>query len=160
MGGGPQEDVLRGLVAEYGLGGKVVFTGRVPHDQVQRYYDLVDVFVYPRLPMRLTDLVTPLKPLEAMASQRLVVASDVGGHRELIRDRETGYLFAAGDADALADTVLELLAAHERWPELRRNGRQYIEKERTWPIVVARYGPVYKDLMTVNRSRGPVTGDR
>ena len=81
---------------------KVIFTGRVPHSDVQRYYNLVDVLVYPRLKMRLTDLVTPLKPLEAMAQGRLLVASDVGGHQELIEDGKTGVLFAAGDPLALA----------------------------------------------------------
>ena len=65
----------------------------MPHAEVQRYYDLIDVLVYPRRSMRLTELVTPLKPLEAMAQGRMFVASDVGGHRELIRDGETGLLF-------------------------------------------------------------------
>jgi glycogen(starch) synthase len=69
----------------------VIFTGRVPHTEVQRYYELIDVLAYPRLPMRLTELVTPLKPLEAMAQGRMLVASDVGGHRELIRHGETGF---------------------------------------------------------------------
>ncbi len=98
---------------------KVIFVGRVPHDQVQRYYDLIDVLVYPRLRMRLTDLVTPLKPLEAMAQGRLVVASDVGGHQELIQDNKTGILFKADDADALSSKVLELLAQPDIWPALR-----------------------------------------
>ena len=80
------------------LADRVVFTGRVPHGEVQRYYDLIDVLAYPRHRMRLTELVTPLKPLEAMAQGRMFVASDVGGHRELIRDGETGFLFPAGDA--------------------------------------------------------------
>ena len=81
VGGGPQEPVLRELVASLDIDHAVRFVGRVPHDQVQRYYSLVDIFVYPREKMRLTDLVTPLKPLEAMAQRRLLVASDVGGHR-------------------------------------------------------------------------------
>ena len=80
-----------------GVADKVIFTGRVPHAEVQRYYDLVDVLAYPRHSMRLTELVTPLKPLEAMAQGRLLVASDVGGHKELIRHGETGFLFKAGD---------------------------------------------------------------
>ena len=60
---------------------------------------LADVLAYPRLPNRLTELVTPLKPLEAMAQGRMFVASDVGGHRELVRDGETGFLFRAGDEE-------------------------------------------------------------
>ena len=111
VGGGPQEKELKALAAQLRLEDKVIFTGRVPHDQVQRYYNLIDILIYPRLPMRLTDLVTPLKPLEAMAQGRLVVASDVGGHLELIQDGKTGILFKAGDPDALASKVLDLLSS-------------------------------------------------
>ena len=64
--------------------------------------------------MRLTELVTPLKPLEAMAQGHLFVASDVGGHKELIRDGETGRLFAAGNADALAAALADMLDHRER----------------------------------------------
>ena len=98
VGGGPQEAALQAQAQQLGVPDKVVFTGRVPHAEVQRYYDLIDVLAYPRHSMRLTELVTPLKPLEAMAQGRLLVASDVGGHQELIRDGETGSLFRAGDA--------------------------------------------------------------
>ncbi|MDP2025308.1 TIGR04063 family PEP-CTERM/XrtA system glycosyltransferase [Sulfuriferula sp.] len=143
VGGGPQEDALKAQASALGIADKVVFSGRVPHDQVQRYYDLVDVLVYPRLSMRLTELVTPLKPLEAMAQGRVLVASDVGGHKELIRDGETGVLFRAGDAADLADKVLGLLNQPARWPQLAANGRRFVESERTWATSVARYAAVY-----------------
>lgn len=146
VGGGPQEDNLKTLVREKRLNDKVVFTGRVPHAEVQRYYDLVDIFVYPRLPMRLTEIVTPLKPLEAMAQGKLVVASDVGGHKELIRAGETGELFKAGDSEALAHTVLNLLAQPEHWPQRKAAGRCFIEKERCWPASVSCYEAVYQGL--------------
>ena len=97
--------------------------------------------------MRLTDLVTPLKPLEAMAQGRLVVASDVGGHRELIRDGETGCLFQAGDAHHLARTILQLLGARQLWPAMRAAARSFVERERTWPVSVARYQNVYTSLL-------------
>lgn len=146
VGGGPKADELRQLADQLGLQAHVIFTGRVPHEQVQSYYDLVDIFVYPRLPMRLTEIVTPLKPLEAMAQKRLVVASDVGGHKELIRDGETGWLFPAGDADALAACVLGVLNQTERLPEVREAGRRFVEEERNWAASVARYRPVYEAL--------------
>lgn len=147
VGGGPQDEALHEQVQRMGLQDAVIFTGRVPHTEVQRYYDLVDIFLYPRLPMRLTDLVTPLKPLEAMAQRRLVVASDVGGHRELIRSGENGMLFPAGDAGALAETVEELLAHRERWPGLQENGRRYVELERNWANSVANYQQVYGSVL-------------
>ena len=120
-----------------------MFTGRVPHEHVQRYYDLIDVFVYPRLPMRLTELVTPLKPLEAMARKRLVIASDVGGHRELIRPGETGHLFKAGDIASLTGTVVEALSHRERWGAMCEAGHRFVHEERSWEQVVARYQDVY-----------------
>jgi len=153
VGGGPQEANLRARVEQLGLAGATVFAGRVPHSEVSRYYDLVDAFVYPRLSMRLTDLVTPLKPLEAMAQGRLVVASDVGGHRELIRDGETGVLFRAGDAGALADAVFGLFANRERWPGLQASGRRFVEQDRNWEASVARYEPVYRRLLGAGRPR-------
>lgn len=143
VGGGPQEANLRAQAASGELKDRVIFTGRVPHEQVQRYYEQIDVLAYPRLPIRLTELVTPLKPLEAMAQGVMFVASDVGGHRELVRDGETGTLFKAGDAGALAAAIDGLLAQRERWPARRAAARRFVEAERTWAASVARYREVY-----------------
>ena len=147
VGGGPQDAALKEQAKRLGIADKVVFTGRVPHQDVQRYYDLIDVLAYPRHSMRLTDLVTPLKPLEAMAQGRLLVASDVGGHRELIRDGETGMLFQAGNADSLAETIMKLLAKREYWPELKEAGRRYVVEERNWTRSVANYQQMYGNLL-------------
>jgi PEP-CTERM/exosortase A-associated glycosyltransferase len=146
VGGGPEEGGIREAIRKAGLDGVAVLAGRVPHDQVTAYYDLVDVLAYPRRSMRLTELVTPLKPLEAMAQGRLVVASDVGGHRELIEDGRTGVLFRAGDPEALADAVTALLADPARAEAMRREGRTFVEAERTWEKSVARYVPIYEAL--------------
>jgi glycogen(starch) synthase len=146
VGGGPQEDQLRALVETLGLQQKVTFTGRVPHENIPDYYRLVDILVYPRLPMRLTELVTPLKPLEAMAQGRLVVASDVGGHREMIEHGKTGMLFKAGDTDALSDQVIALVRDVSLWPTLRKQARAYVESERNWGVSVARYTDIYQRL--------------
>jgi len=97
--------------------------------------------------MRLTELVTPLKPLEAMAQGRMFVASDVGGHHELIRDGETGFLFAAGDAAALASRIEQVLSRRDDWPRVRAEARRFVETERTWARSVARYEDVYSGLL-------------
>jgi glycosyltransferase involved in cell wall biosynthesis len=130
----------------------VVFTGRVPHNVVARYYDLVDVLAYPRHSMRLTELVTPLKPLEAMAQGKLFVASDVGGHRELVTHGETGMLFKADDAAALTSALLTLLNDPARWPSLKAQGRYFVESVRNWRNSVARYRPVYESLTKSRKS--------
>ncbi len=148
VGGGPQEAALKEQARRLGIEDKVIFTGRVPHDEVQRYYDLIDVLAYPRHSMRLTNLVTPLKPLESMAQGRLLVASDVGGHKELIRHGETGMLFHAGSAISLAETITELLTRRDNWPKIRAAGRRFVETERTWTESVSRYVDIYGRLIS------------
>jgi hypothetical protein len=147
VGGGPQDTALREQTKNLGLDSRVVFTGRVPHGEVQRYYGQIDLLCYPRKSMRLTDLVTPLKPLEAMAQGKLLVASDVGGHRELIRDGETGALFRAGDARELAAAISRMLAARDQWERMRLAGRTFVESERTWARSAANYRSVYRAVL-------------
>ena len=150
VGGGPQDAALKAQVAQAGIADKVVFTGRVPHSEVQRYYELIDVLAYPRLPMRLTELVTPLKPLEAMAQGRIFVASDVGGHRELISDGQTGFLFRAGDAGALQQSLEDVLGRRQHWQRIREQARRFVEVERTWANSVARYPQVYRNALAAH----------
>jgi len=147
VGGGPEEQNLKQQVAQLSLEGHVTFTGRVPHNDISQYYSLVDLFVYPRESIRLTEIVTPLKPLEAMAQHGLVVASDIGGHREMINNGETGILFKANDVDAISDTIVELVARPETWPAIKLAGNQYVNNERTWQRSVAPILSVYQSIV-------------
>jgi PEP-CTERM/exosortase A-associated glycosyltransferase len=147
VGGGEQEDALRGLVAEVGMDHRVRFVGRVAHDDVCAFYALADVMVFPRRRMRLTEMVTPLKPIEAMYLGAVVAASDVGGHRELIESDVTGYLFPADDPAALADTVSRVLSERARWPDLRAAARRYVTNERTWARMAQLYERLYAALL-------------
>jgi len=147
VGGGPQEQNLKHQVTLLGLEDKVIFTGRVPHSEVGKYYSLVDLLIYPRKAMRLTELVTPLKPLEAMAQGKVCLASDVGGHKELINDGQNGFLFEAGNIKALSDKISKLLSMTDQWQDIIANGRNYVEVERNWAVSVDKYLPLYKELM-------------
>ena len=152
VGGGPMEQALRAQAAASPAAERIIFAGRVPHHAVERYYSCVDVLAYPRKRMRLTDLVTPLKPLEAMAQGKLVAASDVGGHRELIRDGDTGALFAADDPAAIAQALAGLLADRGGWDARRQRARAFVEQERNWSSNVLRYEPVYQRLIAARAS--------
>ena len=147
VGGGPMEEALKKQVERLGIGSAVTFTGRVPHEQVERFYGLMDIMVYPRKAMRLTELVTPLKPLEAMAQGRLVAASDVGGHQELIEDGVTGTLFPAGDPEKIAKKLGALLDNSASWPQVIEAGRKFVEADRNWSSNILRYTPVYQRLI-------------
>lgn len=147
VGGGPMEDVLRRQVAASPVADRIHFVGRVPHAEVERYYSLIDILVYPRKSMRLTDLVTPLKPLEAMAQGRLVAASNVGGHKELIADGVTGTLFPADDPAGAAKAIDALFADRAVWEKRKADARAFVEKERNWQNNIICYEPVYHLLL-------------
>jgi PEP-CTERM/exosortase A-associated glycosyltransferase len=151
VGGGPCDGALRAQAAASPIGNKIIFAGRVPHDEVEKYYSLIDILAYPRKAMRLTDLVTPLKPLEAMAQGRLVAASSVGGHRELIEDGVTGTLFAPDDPQAIAAALAGLLADRSGWDARRATARAFVEAERNWSSNIRRYAPVYERLLQGGR---------
>lgn len=143
VGGGEMEGELAQLVAGLELGKRVVMPGRIPHERVPGVYAMIDVLAYPRYSMRLTELVTPLKPLEAMAMGKALVASDVGGHKELIRHNETGLLFKAGDEGALAGELQRLLKDGELRESLERQGRDWVARHHTWEKTTAVYRDIY-----------------
>ena len=147
VGGGPAEAQLRAQAAASPVSGSICFVGRVPHTQVDRYYSLVDVACYPRKAMRLTDLVTPLKPLEAMAQGKLVACSDVGGHRELVTDGVNGTLFPADDPAGLALALVQMLGSQAEWPERRERARAWVGGHHDWANNVRRYEVVYQALI-------------
>jgi PEP-CTERM/exosortase A-associated glycosyltransferase len=147
VGGGPCEATLRAQAEASPASHAIRFVGRVPHHEVERYYALADIMAYPRKRSRLTDLVTPLKPLEAMAQGKLVAGSDVGGHRELITDGVTGRLFAPDDPAACADALARLLKERPLWDGYRDAGRRHVETCHDWARNVERYRTVYQTLL-------------
>ena len=147
VGGGPMRDAIAADVERRGLSHAVVMPGRVPHAEVEGYYALIDLLVFPRKRSRLTDLVTPLKPLEAMAQGRVLAASDVGGHRELIDDGATGRLFPADDPQALARTVIETLTHRENWDAWRAAGKAHVRAAHDWARNAEGYRRIYQTLL-------------
>lgn len=147
VGAGPMDAAWRAAAAALPDPQAVIFTGRVPHGEVERYYSLVDVLAYPRKAQRLTDLVTPLKPLEAMAQRRLVAASSVGGHRELISDGDTGTLFAPDDPAACAAALAGLLDARDAWDAMRNRAEAHVRAHHDWAANAQNYHSVYHLLL-------------
>jgi glycogen(starch) synthase len=147
VGGGPCEEALKAQAQASPVAAAIRFVGRVPHTEVERYYALADVLAYPRKASRLSDLVTPLKPLEAMAQSKLVAASSVGGHRELITDGLTGTLFAPDDPQACAEALADLLANRSAWDERRNVARAHVAANHDWARNVQRYQAVYQTLL-------------
>lgn len=158
VGGGVMEEELRAQVKRLGLGDKVIMPGRIPHEAIPGIYTLVDVLAYPRYSARLTELVTPLKPLEAMAIGKALVASDVGGHRELIRNGKTGLLFEAGDVSALAETLELLLNDDGLRKNLEKQAELWVRQERSWDKTTAVYSSVYAKALGLDLARHSING--
>ena len=147
VGGGPMEQAISVQVSASPAAHAIRLVGRVPHTEVDRYYALADVMAYPRKASRLTDLVTPLKPLEAMAQGTLVAASNVGGHRELMTHGVTGTLFAPDDPAACATALATLLDKRALWDTMREAARRHVAVNHDWAHNVQRYQPVYQSLL-------------
>jgi PEP-CTERM/exosortase A-associated glycosyltransferase len=146
VGGGEQESILPQRVQELSLQSEVIIVGRVPHEQVARYYSVMDLLVYPRLRNRTTDLTTPLKPLEAMAMGKAVIGSDVGGIEELLDNGRVGTLFEAGNSRQLAERILALLTDDVLRERQAAAGREYVLRERAWDRLVLDYRRIYTAL--------------
>ena len=143
VGEGPDHDACRALTAAAGLADKVLHVGRVPHAEVKGLYSIADVLVYPRVGGRLTERVTPLKPLEAMALEKAVIGSDVGGLEELIEDEVTGLIHRRGDLDDLVGKIERLVDDPELRRRLGRSAREWVVGNRQWRALVGRTPDLY-----------------
>jgi glycosyltransferase involved in cell wall biosynthesis len=146
VGDGPERAALLEQARDLGLSERVIFTGRVPFARVGDYHAAIDVFCVPRDDARVTRLVTPLKPLEAMASGRPVVASRLPALAEIVAEDETGLLATAGDPASWAETLRPLLYDGRRCQRLGQAARTHVQRERTWSSLVRRYLAAYASL--------------
>jgi glycosyltransferase involved in cell wall biosynthesis len=147
VGDGRDRDAIVEQAHRLGLDdGTLVMPGRVPNDEITRYYSVIDVFVVPRTADRVSTLVTPLKPFEAMAMERPLVVSDVPPLREIVVPGEAGLLFRPEDAADLASVLEGLLDDEALRARLGRQAREWVAAERTWAQNGARYRALYERL--------------
>ena len=127
---------LRAYCKELGIAENSHIVGPVPHVQVAPFYDLIDVFVVSRPDSRVTRLVTPLKPFEAMRSGTAVVMANLPALAEIVEDGKTGCLYPAEDAQALAEKIHDLFENKSKRDILGANARSWILENRTWENVI------------------------
>lgn len=147
IGGGLEEPNLKKLVSTFNLKSSVIFTGRIAHNQINKYYSIIDILVYPRISKRITEQVTPIKPLEAMAMEKAILGSNVGGIKELIDDGNTGLLFNAGDINALVEKCSYIIENENLRKNLGLRARQKVISTRNWENIVAKYSVLYESIL-------------
>jgi glycosyltransferase involved in cell wall biosynthesis len=145
-GDGPERAALQHQAARAGLAEAAVFTGRVPAVKVRQFHALLDVFVVPRTPDRVCQLVTPLKPVEAMASGLCVVTSEVKALTEIVKHEVTGMQTVPQDPVSLADCLERLIYSPDIRRKLGDNAREWAARDRTWAHNAARYRDAYARL--------------
>lgn len=140
VGGGSVENILKEYVTKNNLQNNVIFTGRIPHDEVQHHYHLCNAMIYPRRSMRLTETVTPLKPLEAAAMRIPVILSNIGGHRELLFHKTTGYFIDDfKNIPELAQTIKDILNDKEKLEKVTNEAYEHVKTHRNPDEIVKRY---------------------
>jgi PEP-CTERM/exosortase A-associated glycosyltransferase len=144
VGDGPELKRLIASTADAGLSKVVRFTGMVPHEEIRKYYSVMDVLIYPRIDVRTNQTVTPLKPLEAMAMGKVCLASDVGGLKELVEDGVTGLLFAAGDSRDVTEKIVLLASDCCLRERLSAQAQVAVRRDREWSAIASQYPDIYR----------------
>ena len=128
-GSGPDEALLTALAASLGIAGRVYFLGQ--RRDLAELFELTELLVMPSLFEGL-----PFAMLEAMAAGKPVLASDVGGVSEALRDGETGVLVPPGDVDALVQALAKLLAEPETLRRMGLRGRDEVAQRFTRELMI------------------------
>lgn len=142
------QNELKQHCANLGILDKTTILGPVPHEMVKPFFDLIDIFVVSRPDSIVTRLVTPLKPFEAMAMGKVVIASKLPALQEIITHNETGLLFEAGNVEDLSDTIESCIGNEEKRDTLSKNAQEFVQSERTWDRVVENYSNLYSNLIS------------
>lgn len=146
VGDGVAGPALKRLAVELGLGERVLFPGRIPREQAHMYHQALDVFVVPRKDFPVTRMVTPLKPVEALASGRPVVFSDLPALHEVVREGVDGFSACAGDPQDLARVLGRLLQDEAGRTAMGCEGRRFSVAARTWTALAGTTAKTYMEM--------------
>lgn len=143
---GPIMQSIHSSADSAGFADWLIMPGRVPHEQVEAYYSLIDIAPFPRKPWPVCEMVSPMKPLEAMAMEKAVLVSSVRALREMVRDGQTGMVFEKGNTRSLAGALKSLIVDHELRASLGKAGKSWVEQERSWKKTTERFTRRCNDL--------------
>ncbi|MCB0321403.1 MAG: glycosyltransferase, partial [Bdellovibrionales bacterium] len=147
VGDGATLNELKGQTRRLGLEEWVTFTGRVPHEEVESYYSITDILCYPRKGVEVCEMVSPMKPFEAMAMEKAVICSNVDALTEIIKDGQTGILHKKDDVTDLTMKLSQLIDSETLRKDLGKNARKWVQSEREWDILGRQLNDLYKETI-------------
>lgn len=145
IGTGDYRPILERITKELNIDKDVIYIDQIPHEQVVEYYSLFDLCVYPRINEEVTQMVTPLKPLEAMACGKSVIGSDLDAIREIIIPGINGLVYSNSEAD-LFQKIKLLYKNNTLRDELRLNARKWVVENRDWNKIAKTYQTLYDEV--------------
>ncbi|MFQ5870303.1 MAG: glycosyltransferase [Candidatus Zixiibacteriota bacterium] len=151
VGEGPQEKRLESQGEALIQSRKLILAGFIPN--FSQCLPQVDILVNASFSEGMPNVI-----LEALSFARAVVATDVGGVREIIEDRKTGLLVEAGNAQILADRVSELLMKPELMSQLGEAGREFVARQHSFTAQAERLKELY--LRVAGVEKGSLNGDK
>ena len=146
VGDGDMMHALRDATRFLQLEDIVTFTGRVSHDEVNKYYSLIDIAPLPRKGLRVCELVSPLKPFEAMASGKVLITSSVKALAEIIEEGKTGLVFEKDNAEQLAERLESVIVDEKLRKDIGKNARKWVVENHSWDLIAKRVTDVYDKL--------------
>jgi len=147
VGSGPHQSVVQATAERLRLGDVLTFTGRVPHEEVSRYLSLFDVTPFPRLPLPVCELISPIKPFESMAMGKAVIVSSVAALTEIVADGSTGLVFEKGSSTDLARVIERYLDDPALRSKMGAAARSWVLAERDWGKLVDRMSTAYEEIL-------------
>ena len=147
VGDGPVIAPLRHQAHTLGLDHAVRFTGSVAPEEVERYYSLIDIAPFPRLGLPVCEIVSPMKPFEALGMEKAVVVSSVGALTEIVQDGVTGLVFQKDSSASLTEVLNRLLDDPDLARRLGAQGRSWVLENRTWEQHAAHVQRIYQELL-------------
>jgi glycosyltransferase involved in cell wall biosynthesis/2-polyprenyl-3-methyl-5-hydroxy-6-metoxy-1,4-benzoquinol methylase len=147
---GPITAQIVEIAEQTGYSDWLILPGRVAYEEVESYYSLIDIAPFPRKPWPVCEMVSPMKPLEALAMEKAVVVSSVRALVEMIRHHETGLVFDKGNVVSLADTLEQLIDDNALQQRLGQAGRDWVQRERTWTQIGLLFDRIGRELVNRN----------
>ncbi|MFW9880212.1 MAG: glycosyltransferase family 4 protein [Candidatus Thorarchaeota archaeon] len=138
---------LRILIRKLGIEQDIFFTGEIPNSEIPKYYSIIDILIISRINSRVTSLVTPLKPLEAMAMGKVLLTSDLPALKEMVKPKISGDLFKTEDPIDLADKILLYITRSEKRNKLEKKARDYVKNYYDWKTISKKYKILYESLL-------------
>lgn len=147
LGSGPQEDQIKQYIYENGLENYVIMLGDIDNDRITEYYNLTDIAVVPSITVNGLQEATSLSALEAMSCELVVIASNIGGLKEIIDNEKSGILFEEKNFKSLSEKILDVFMNKDKKIFISKNARDYVVKNNSISSTAKNFEEIFNNVI-------------